>query len=128
MTRNWLRVVALCGVLAVAFGGMAGRTGAAEGDDAGAAYKLAEQPKDTKFLVEGHTDNSGEARQNKQLSAQRARAVADQLEQSGIDRDRIEVEDYGETRPIAGNDTPEGRASNRRVEIVIEPRVKTAQR
>ena len=48
--------------------------------------------------------------------------MAEQLEQSGIARERIEVEDYGETRPISGNDTPEGRAANRRVEIVIEPR------
>jgi outer membrane protein OmpA-like peptidoglycan-associated protein len=92
------------------------------------AQALAEQPKDAKFRIEGHTDNSGDARQNKQLSAQRAKAVAEQLEQSGIDRDRIEVEDYGESRPIAGNDTPEGRAANRRVEIVIERPVKTAQR
>jgi outer membrane protein OmpA-like peptidoglycan-associated protein len=85
------------------------------------AHALAQQPKDTKFLVEGHTDNSGNARENKQLSAQRARAVAEQLEESGIARDRIEVEDYGETRPIAGNDSAEGRAANRRVEIVVEP-------
>jgi outer membrane protein OmpA-like peptidoglycan-associated protein len=85
------------------------------------AHALAQQPKNTKFLVEGHTDNSGNARENKQLSAQRAHAVAEQLEESGIARDRIEVEDYGETRPIAGNDTAEGRAANRRVEIVVEP-------
>ncbi|HEX6244635.1 MAG TPA: OmpA family protein, partial [Polyangiales bacterium] len=92
------------------------------------AQALAEQPKDSKFLVEGHTDNSGDAKTNKQLSAQRAKAVAEQLKQSGIDGDRIEVENYGETRPIAGNDTPEGRAANRRVEIVIERPVKTASR
>lgn len=92
------------------------------------AHALAEQPAGTKFEVLGHTDNSGTASQNKQLSLQRARAVADELDKAGIDRHRVQVEGYGETRPIAGNDTPEGRASNRRVEIVVERPVKTASR
>jgi outer membrane protein OmpA-like peptidoglycan-associated protein len=92
------------------------------------AHALSEQPPGTKFAVAGHTDNSGTSTQNKQLSLQRARAVADQLSAAGIDRDRVEVDGYGETRPIAGNDTPEGRASNRRVEIVVTPPTKTASR
>jgi outer membrane protein OmpA-like peptidoglycan-associated protein len=92
------------------------------------AHALAEQPAGTKFEVVGHTDNSGTASQNKQLSLQRARAVADQLSAAGIERERVEVEGYGETRPIAGNDTPEGRASNRRVEIVVARPVKTASK
>jgi outer membrane protein OmpA-like peptidoglycan-associated protein len=92
------------------------------------AHALAEQPAGTKFEVIGHTDNSGTANQNKQLSLSRARAVAEQLSTAGIERDRVEVEGYGETRPIAGNDTPEGRASNRRVEIVVARPVKTASK
>lgn len=91
------------------------------------AHALAEQPAGARFQVAGYTDNSGTTAQNKQLSEQRARAVADQLVADGIDRDRIAVEGYGETRPIVGNDTPEGQATNRRVEIVIEP-TKTASR
>jgi outer membrane protein OmpA-like peptidoglycan-associated protein len=92
------------------------------------AHALAEQPAGSKFVVSGHTDGSGSENQNKELSVQRARAVADHLAATGIDRERVEVEGYGETRPVAGNDTPEGRASNRRIEIVITPAVKTASR
>lgn len=92
------------------------------------AHALNEQPPGTKFAVAGHTDNSGTSAQNKQLSLQRARAVAEQLESAGIQRERVEVDGYGETRPIAGNETPEGRASNRRVEIVVTPPTKTASR
>ena len=92
------------------------------------AHALAEQPAGTRFSVAGHTDDSGNSAQNKQLSLQRARAVADQLSTAGIERNRVDVDGYGETRPIAGNDTPEGRASNRRVEIVVTPPTKTASR
>jgi flagellar motor protein MotB len=90
------------------------------------AHALAEQPAESKFLVAGHTDNSGTASQNKQLSTQRARAVADYLVQSGIERERIDVEGYGETRPVVTNNSAEAQAENRRVEIVIEPSQKTA--
>jgi outer membrane protein OmpA-like peptidoglycan-associated protein len=92
------------------------------------AHALNEQPPGTRFSVAGHTDDSGNSAQNKQLSLQRARAVAEQLSAAGIERDRVEVDGYGETRPIAGNDTAEGRASNRRVEIVVTPPTKTASR
>ena len=86
------------------------------------AEALSKQPEGTKFQVSGHTDNSGAPAQNKQLSTQRAKAVADQLAEAGIDRDRIEVEGYGEARPIVENNTPEGQASNRRVEILVANR------
>lgn len=92
------------------------------------AHALSEQPSGTRFSVAGHTDDSGNSAQNKQLSLQRARAVAEQLSAAGIERDRVEVDGFGETRPIAGNDTPEGRASNRRVEIIVTPPTKTASR
>jgi len=84
------------------------------------AHALAQQPSTTTFQVEGYTDNSGSPTQNKELAQERAKAVADYLVQSGIDSSRIQVESHGEHDPIANNDTPEGRASNRRVEIVVE--------
>jgi outer membrane protein OmpA-like peptidoglycan-associated protein len=84
------------------------------------AHALAQQPSTTTFQVEGYTDNSGSPQQNDQLAQQRAKAVADHLVQSGIDPSRIQVVSHGEHDPIANNDTAEGRASNRRVEIVVE--------
>jgi outer membrane protein OmpA-like peptidoglycan-associated protein len=84
------------------------------------ADALAKQPSETTFQVEGYTDNSGSETQNRDLSEQRARAVAERLERSGIDPDRIRVIGRGEDGPIASNDTSEGRASNRRVEIVVD--------
>jgi outer membrane protein OmpA-like peptidoglycan-associated protein len=84
------------------------------------AHALAQQPSTTTFQVEGFTDNSGSPQQNDQLAKQRANAVADHLIHSGIDASRIQVVSHGEHDPIANNDTPEGRATNRRVEIVVE--------
>jgi outer membrane protein OmpA-like peptidoglycan-associated protein len=83
------------------------------------AHALAEQPADTTFQVSGHTDNSGSDKQNQQLATQRAKAVADYLASSGINPARISVVGRGESQPIATNDTSEGRASNRRVEILV---------
>jgi outer membrane protein OmpA-like peptidoglycan-associated protein len=86
------------------------------------AHALAQQPKDSTFQVEGHTDNSGPDSQNAKLAEERAKAVADHLVQAGIDPDRIRVVGMGESRPIANNETDEGRAANRRVEIVVADR------
>jgi outer membrane protein OmpA-like peptidoglycan-associated protein len=72
-----------------------------------------------RLRVEGHTDNQGNPETNLQLSKDRARAVADHLIKAGIDASRLEVEGYGDTRPIAPNLTPRGRELNRRVEFVI---------
>lgn len=67
-------------------------------------------------VIEGHTDNVGDAQQNLELSRNRANQIALVLiRQFGIDRNRIRGIGYGETRPIASNDTPEGRLRNRRV-------------
>jgi len=76
--------------------------------------------------VEGHTDNEPIKRSgwdsNKALSVARARAVVDYLvEQHQIDPARFTVIGYGETQPIADNETPEGRQQNRRVELVVLP-------
>lgn len=71
--------------------------------------------------VIGHTDNTGEAGYNQQLSERRANAVADVLMDGGVAFSRINAVGRGEDQPTASNLTPEGRAQNRRVEIVILP-------
>ncbi|MFZ6185090.1 OmpA family protein [Nannocystis pusilla] len=73
------------------------------------------------FLVEGYTDSKGRADFNQQLSEARAQAVRDFLVQHGVAADRIEARGLGETQPVASNATADGRANNRRVEIVIQP-------
>ncbi|TFH90749.1 OmpA family protein [Vibrio ouci] len=69
--------------------------------------------------VTGYTDSSGAAEYNQMLSEKRAQAVADELESQGIEASRITVSGEGENNPIASNDTREGRAQNRRVEITV---------
>lgn len=76
-------------------------------------------PKAT-LLVEGHTDNTGTHAHNATLSKARADAVAAYLVKKGVAKDRVRTEGVGETRPIASNAQNDGRATNRRVEIVVE--------
>jgi outer membrane protein OmpA-like peptidoglycan-associated protein len=71
--------------------------------------------------IVGHTDSDGEAGYNQTLSERRASAVADILLSSGVPYNRIQTYGRGETQPVASNLTPEGKAQNRRVEIVILP-------
>ncbi len=73
----------------------------------------------TNIMLEGHTDWIASESYNQQLSIDRAESVRRYLEDRGIDRARMSVRGYGETRPIAVNDTAEGRASNRRVDIRV---------
>ncbi|HAW51639.1 MAG TPA: hypothetical protein DCX54_04820 [Flavobacteriales bacterium] len=73
-----------------------------------------------KLKLEGHTDNVGDERSYLILSKQRAEAVQTYLSKNGVEKERIKVEFYGETKPIASNDTPEGRQKNRRVEMEIQ--------
>jgi outer membrane protein OmpA-like peptidoglycan-associated protein len=73
-----------------------------------------------KLRVEGHTDNTGSKDANKTLSQQRAAAVVAWLSQHGIDRARLTAAGFGDTRPVADNSTDEGKAKNRRVELVKE--------
>ncbi|HKI46466.1 MAG TPA: OmpA family protein [Balneolales bacterium] len=73
---------------------------------------------DLKFEIDGHTDNTGEAAHNLTLSQQRADAVKAQLVQMGISASRLTTKGFGDTKPIDTNDTPEGKANNRRVEFV----------
>jgi outer membrane protein OmpA-like peptidoglycan-associated protein len=76
---------------------------------------------DATFVVEGYTDSQGKAESNYTLSVNRANAVRDYLIQHEIAADRITAVGYGEDRPVADNSTADGRANNRRVEIVIKP-------
>ncbi len=75
----------------------------------------------TYILVDGHTDSTGSADYNQRLSEERAGSVAQYMISREIMPERLIVRGYGETRPIASNDTPQGRQQNRRVEIRIEP-------
>lgn len=74
---------------------------------------------DTNLYIEGHTDNTGSHAHNKQLSQKRADAVKNYLAMQQVKSDRIETGGYSFDRPVADNDTEEGRTKNRRVEIII---------
>lgn len=72
---------------------------------------------DLKVEIGGHTDNKGSAQYNLSLSKKRAQSVVDYLADHGCERDRLIAKGYGDTRPVASNDTDEGRTQNRRVEV-----------
>ena len=69
--------------------------------------------------INGYTDNSGTEAINVPLSTQRAQTVADFLVAHGVAGDQLVVKGLGSVNPVAGNDTADGRAKNRRVEIVV---------
>jgi OOP family OmpA-OmpF porin len=71
-------------------------------------------------VVEGHTDSIGSDAYNQKLSERRAKAVRDYLVRQGIDPSRITTRGYGKSRPVATNATEEGRAQNRRADIVAD--------
>ena len=71
--------------------------------------------------VNGHTDSTGTVAYNMDLSGRRALSVADYLANRGIARDRLFTQGYGPHYPLADNGTAEGRALNRRVELVLKP-------
>jgi outer membrane protein OmpA-like peptidoglycan-associated protein len=75
---------------------------------------------DWKLKLSGHTDNVGGEQANLILSKRRAEAVQDHLAEKGVEKERIKVEFFGETKPLESNDTPEGRQKNRRVEMEIQ--------
>jgi len=73
---------------------------------------------DLKISIEGHTDNAGEADDNKTLSANRAQSVLTTLVSLGIPADQLSSAGFGEEKPVADNRSEEGRTQNRRVELV----------
>lgn len=80
--------------------------------------RLLQQDAALKLAVEGHTDNAGAFAHNQQLSTQRAQTVVAALTAQGIGADRLQPKGLGQTKPIADNATEEGKAKNRRVELV----------
>lgn len=91
----------------------------AEAEAALEAYADRIKASDTKLIeIRAHTDSSGAAQYNQKLSTRRARSVEAYLLRQGIDPTRLESRGFGESQPIADNNTAEGRALNRRVEII----------
>jgi outer membrane protein OmpA-like peptidoglycan-associated protein len=74
---------------------------------------------DTQVVIEGHTDNTGSASANQWLSERRAEAVGNLLSAYGVSQRRLSPVGYGQTRPVASNETEGGRRLNRRVEVLI---------
>ncbi|AGA80809.1 OmpA family protein [Echinicola vietnamensis] len=82
--------------------------------------KFLDENPDVHIVIEGHTDNVGDADYNRDLSLRRAASVRDYLLQRGIDGERLTVSGYGDKRPIMSNDTATGRSKNRRIEILVD--------
>lgn len=80
--------------------------------------KMMQDHPELKFSVEGHTDSDGEEAANQKLSEARSKAVMDKMIELGIAKDRLTSNGHGESKPMSGNETPEGKAQNRRVEFV----------
>lgn len=74
---------------------------------------------DTDILIEGHTDSTGPEEYNLDLSQKRAQSVANHIASQQVDVTRFTIMGYGESQPIASNDTQDGRQQNRRVELAI---------
>jgi outer membrane protein OmpA-like peptidoglycan-associated protein len=93
------------------------------------ATVLARNPELGPVLIEGHTDNVGSDTLNLNLSQKRAQSVMDYLVSKGIASERLRAKGFGETKPIATNGTPLGRAKNRRVEFrLIKSEIQTPPR
>jgi OOP family OmpA-OmpF porin len=82
-----------------------------------AVVPILEQNPSTKLEIQGYTDNKGSVESNQKLSERRAKSVMDYFVKKGIDKGRLTAKGFGISNPVATNDTPEGRAENRRVEL-----------
>jgi outer membrane protein OmpA-like peptidoglycan-associated protein len=91
-------------------------------DEMNRVAQVLNQYPDTTILIAGHTDSTGSESYNQQLSERRAAAVKNALSGQGVNPARLSTIGYGESRPIADNNTESGRQINRRVEITIAPR------
>lgn len=83
------------------------------------AARILREEADVRVSVDGHTDARGTDAYNEKLSVRRADAVVERLARLGIAGGRLEPHGFGESRPVASNDTEEGRAQNRRVELNV---------
>jgi len=81
--------------------------------------KLLDKNPGMKIEIGGHTDNSGTESKNAKLSEERARSVYKFLIEKGVDEGRLSYKGYASEKPITGNDTPEGKAKNRRTELLV---------
>ncbi|WP_224240614.1 OmpA family protein [Hyalangium gracile] len=88
---------------------------------------LVEHPEMERIRIEGHTDNAGKPAANLTLSQRRAEAVRDYLIKKGVAPERLEARGFGQERPIAPNTTSKGRATNRRVDFIIQQNEGTQQ-
>jgi outer membrane protein OmpA-like peptidoglycan-associated protein len=84
------------------------------------ADTLNKQDSEAKMVVEGHADSQGAAQHNQDLSQRRAESVRTYLVSHGVSPDRISAQGFGVSRPVSDNTSAEGRANNRRVEIVVQ--------
>lgn len=91
-----------------------------QGDLRKVANSLVRYPNSTVQVI-GHTDSDGAASYNQNLSVRRANAVADHIQAGGVPYGRLQIIGRGEDMPVASNLTPEGKARNRRVEVVVIP-------
>lgn len=85
----------------------------------GELAKILNKYADTNILLEGHTDSTGSEEYNLELSEKRAQSVENFLTTQNVNPARFTIVGYGESQPIASNDTKEGRSENRRVEVAI---------
>lgn len=81
-------------------------------------YEMLRQNADLRISIEGHTDNVGSEQSNQTLSESRAKAVLNALIAKGVNASRLSSKGWGQSKPVADNNTEDGRAKNRRVEIV----------
>ncbi|MBX7137610.1 MAG: OmpA family protein [Oligoflexia bacterium] len=102
--------------------GSAALTGSARRSAADIAAIIRREGGHRNVAVEGHTDSIGSYSYNQRLSEDRAHSVAGALVSNGVARRQLEVKGFGETRPIASNNSDDGRRRNRRVEVIIENR------
>jgi OmpA-OmpF porin, OOP family len=82
--------------------------------------EVVQRCRDASIEVAGHTDSQGSPESNLDLSKRRAEAVTTYIGEAGVDTSRMTSAGYGEAKPVASNDTPEGRAQNRRIEFVVK--------
>jgi OOP family OmpA-OmpF porin len=80
---------------------------------------IKDNPQIKKLSIEGHTDGDGSDKYNMRLSDGRAKSVMEYFTSHGVDAGRLAAKGFGESKPLASNDTPEGKETNRRVEFLI---------